>query len=494
MFLIIMPASAFSQMRMAKNFSDHMVLQRDQPVHIRGLAMPGERIEVSFAGHSKNTLTLADSSWHIVLPSQKANASPQTLTVSGSQQTLTLKNILVGDVWLCIGQSNMEWPMQKEKHFRDESSGPLPLHVRFFNPMYAGKNIYGTSFSDSVAALLTPEKFYLPASWQVCNASSLPAMSAVAYYYGKEINAKTGVPVGLIQLAIGGAPLETFIDPEALFAHDTFKKKVQGDWLLNTELPVWARERALQNIGNNAHILSDSRGKNHAFKPGFAFNAGIKSILPSGIKGLISYQGESNAQEAARVDEYAALSALMISDYRKKAGNPLPYYFVQLSSIDSLNYNSRLWPAFRDNQRKSMEIIRHSGMAVTSDIGHPTDVHPANKRDVGIRLAKWALHKTYQIRVNPSGPLPRKAVYKNKMVKVYFHYAAKGLKTVNDAAVSGFSIDGLQLVNAKIKGKKILLQTSEAPTFVYYGWQPFSIGNLQNGEGLPASTFKLAVK
>lgn len=290
------------------------------------------------------------------------------------------------------------------------------------------------------------------------------------------------------------APLETFIDPDALANNQSFHKKVEGDWLSNDELPIWIRERGMQNVGDITNVPSDSMGKNHAFKPGFAYDAGIKPILQFSIKGILFYQGESNAQEPERMKEYPDLSKLMIEDYRLKFGNPLPFYYVQLSSIDSLKYKSTLWPAFRDNQRKMIGLIANSGMAVTSDIGHPTDIHPTNKRDVGIRLAKWALNKTYHLSITPSGPLPVKAIYKNKKVIIYFQYASKSLTAQNKELVSGFSLDGIHPVTAEIRGRKILIQSKVAPEYIYYGWQPFSIGNLTNSEGLPASTFKLNVK
>ncbi len=489
-----LPAEGKTRLSLHPVFSDNMVMQRDVPLRIWGKAPPDSVVLVFWGSETQKTIAHSDSGWHIMLSPQKASNIPQRLKVVSSGNTVEMKDILIGDVWLCIGQSNMEWPMQKEMHFGQEMNATLPLGVRFLNPVYAGKNVYAEQFPDSITAMLTPGSFFQPWGWQVCNRASLPAMSAVAYYFGREIHSKTGIPVGLINLSIGGAPLETFIDKASLANHPVFSQKVAGDWLLNPELPVWVRQRGKENVGGNTGTPSDALGKNHAYKPGFAYQSGIEPLLPFGIKGIICYQGESNAQEPERVDEYLELSKLLVESYRKKWNLPLPFYFVQLSSIDSIKYKSQYWPRFRDEQRKMLETIPNSGMAVCSDIGHPSDIHPTNKRDAGTRLAKWALHNTYHHSIIPSGPLPVKAVYRKGNVIIHFRYTGKSLGTPHNRELSGFSLDGIQSVQAIIKRKSTRIPSAHAPAFVYYGWQPFSTGNLVNSAGLPASTFKLQVK
>ena len=205
--------------------------------------------------------------------------------------------------------------------------------------------------------------------------------------------------------------------------------------------------------------------------------------------------GGSNAQEIERVNEYAALSALMVSDYRKKWKQlQLPFYFVQLSSIDTVKYKGELWPQFRNEQRKMLQLIPNSGMAVCSDIGAKDDVHPTNKKDVGERLARWALNKTYTQKIVPSGPLPLKATYSNGKVIVSFEYIAKGLKISDGKPLRGFSIDGMNDTKAIIGDNGIIIPVNTKPQYIYYGWKPFSDGNLINSENLPASTFKIPVK
>lgn len=202
--LIFAAAPGISQLRLDRIFTDNMVLQREKPIMIWGKSSPESLVVVSLAGKTNSTSAAPDSTWKISFQPMKATTIPQTLMVISTSDTIHVQNILIGDVWLCIGQSNMEWPMQKEMHFSNEIKTTLPADVRFLNPMYAGKNIFASRFTDSVSKQLTREHFYNPWTWQVCDVKALPLMSAVAYYFGKEINSLMGIPVGLINLSIGG--------------------------------------------------------------------------------------------------------------------------------------------------------------------------------------------------------------------------------------------------------------------------------------------------
>lgn len=492
--ILILPFFATAQLKVAKIFSDNMVLQRDKPIHIWGKAIPGEKAVVFFAKEKISTTVQNDSSWSVVFKKQKANTQSQSVTIISGVEKIELKNILIGDIWLCIGQSNMEWPMIKEMHYKEEIVNSYQPLLRLYNPTYAGKNTFNVSFTDSIIKNLTAENFY-KGQWQICDSSSFKTMSAVAYYFGKNIVNEINIPIALINLSIGGAPLETFISSETLKNSSQFPKKNQGDWLINNTVPVWARERGKQNVGSLTNVTNDVNGNNHSFKPGFAYQAGIEPILGMPIKGVLCYQGESNAQEIERVKEYAALSALMINDYRQKWKQPtLPFYYVQLSSIDSVQYKSQLWPQFRNEQRKMLQLIPNTGMAVCSDIGFKNDVHPTNKKEVGERLARWVLFKMGKKNIIPSGPMPLQARYENGKISISFHYVGDKLITAYGNTVHGFSIDGKNECEAFIEQKKIVITIKEKPEFIYYGWQPFSMGNLLNADKLPASTFKLNVK
>ena len=508
----------FSQLRVSDIFTSNMMLQRDKPIHFWGKGIPGVALEVQFAGKTRKTIIYKDSLWSIQFKRQNKNAKPQSIKIVSGKEKIVLSNVLVGDIWLCIGQSNMEWPMWKEENFKEELNNANLPSLRFYNPEYAGKNVYNESFKDSVLNMLTIEDFY-KGKWAISNSVSIKKMSAVGYYFGKEILEKEQVPIGLINMAIGGAPIESFISCDAMTQNIQFSEKLSGNWLLNENLPVWTRERGNQNItqrppqarlngtgrgtryvsenifslqdktvltsgrsrgthlnngqvkptsGNKVQVIhKDDFGPNHAFKPGFAYSAGIQSLLKMPIKGILWYQGESNAQEIERVMEYGELQKLMIEDYRKQWMQPkMPFYWVQLSSIDTVNYNSKLWPIFRDEQRKLLKDIKHGGMAVSSDIGSRNSVHPLNKKDVGHRLARLALHKTYGKKIVSSGPLPRAVTFINGKVIISFNNTANGLITKDKSLISGFSFDGKHSVSAIIVGNSIEILTSKRPEYV----------------------------
>jgi len=493
--ILLFPFAVMSQLQLAKIFSDNMVLQRDETIHIWGKGTPGKKVSVTLAKEEKSVTIGNDSSWSIYLSSQKANAQPQTLLlISGSEQ-ITLNNILIGDIWLCFGQSNMQFSMQEEMHFQDEklnSSQPL---IRFYNPSFMGRTVFGRPFTDSIMNRLNVNDFYTDVDWQNCDSNSVKNMSAIGYYFGKEIVQHQNVPIGLINLSIGGAPIETFIPLDALENSKKFSSRAKGNWLMNNALPGWIKERGRQNFTGNQIRYGDEFGPNHGFKPGFAYAAGIEPILGLPIKGALWYQGESNSQEAQSVNDYDELQKMMVDLYRKKwKKSNIPFYWVQLSSIDTASYKSQLWPEFRNTQRLLLKKIDNSGMAVCSDIGAKNNVHPTNKKAVGERLAKWARYQTYKEKIVPSGPLPLTATYKKGNVVVSFQYTAGGLQTSDGKMLRGFSVDGKNFSDARLEKNTVLVPVPKKPKYIYYAWQPFTDANLVNTEQLPASTFKLALQ
>ncbi|MDQ3279042.1 MAG: sialate O-acetylesterase, partial [Bacteroidota bacterium] len=433
------------------------------------------------------------STWSVSLQKQKANTTPQSLVVTSGSESLELKNILIGDVWLLSGQSNMEWPMSRELHWKEEQKNTYQPLIRINNPPPAGRFVYAVAYTDSLNKRLTTTDFYQWGSWQVSDSNTIKGMSAIGYYFAKSLVESEHIPIGLINLSIGGAPLETFVSREALQRSKQFAAKVKGDWLSNSALPEWIRERGAQNVGGNGSGYRDELGLNHAYKPGFAYESGVKPLLPFPIKGVLWYQGESNSLEKERVVEYGDLLHVLIDDYREGWKQPaMPFYWVQLSSIDTANYKSHYWPQFRDEQRKLLAVIKNGGMAVSSDIGFKNDVHPTNKKAVGERLARWALNQLYGKEIVPSGPLPVAAIYRDGKLFVSFQYA-KSLQTADGRALRGFSLDGVTEVEATIERNSVVISSGQKPAFVYYGWKPFSDANLVNEANLPTSTFKLNV-
>ena len=467
-----------------------MVLQRGAPLAIWGKAAPGEKLEVKFNNKVYYSWAKRDSSWKLLLPKLNASADPKLLTITCGDTSVQFSDILVGDIWVCTGQSNMEWPMFREQHWKEEISNTDQPLIRLLNPPPVGRNVFGVAYTDSLIVRLNAEKFYAWNSWETCNNQSVRTMSAVAYFFAKKVSAETGVPIGIINLSIGGAPLEAFISKEALLGHPVFSKKLNGNWLKNDSLPVWVRERGAQNIGGALNVPSDNYGPNHAYKPGFAFEAGVERIRDFPVKGILVYQGESNAEELARVEEYKELFKLFIKDYRHAWNNKsLPVYWVQLSSIER-----KFWHLFRNEQLQLWKETKNTGMAVCSDIGLKTDVHPPDKKTVGERLARLALAKQYNKKLVVSGPLPVRATYSNGRLTIFFHYTSKGLMSANGETIKGFSTDGNTETVAVAEGSTIIITVPQKPPFIYYGWKPFSNGNLVNSEKLPASTFKLKVR
>jgi sialate O-acetylesterase len=493
--LAAVPGYARAQARLTVDrvFSDHMVWQRDRPIAVTGTSLPGLDVQVRFGRHRVSVTTGPDSGWRVVLPPLKASKQPQDLLVGAGGDSLRLRDILVGDVWVCLGQSNMEWPMAREAHYGEALAQAVQPLIRLYNPAYAGKHVFGTPFTDSIVRRLQPGGF-LQGGWQRSDSGSMPSMSAVGWYFARSVVASEGIPVGLVNLSVGGAPLEAMTDPGQMASHPAFARKLQGVWLDNEALPVWVRERGRQNVGGLPGVPADAMGPAHPFRPGFLYEAAVRPLQALPVRGLLCYQGESNAQERARVDEYPELFVRMVEGCRRGWGDArLPVYFVQLSSIDTLRYRGQLWPDFRDMQRRIPAMLPHSGMAVSSDHGHPHDVHPTEKRATGQRLARQALSDTYGRRVVPSGPLPRSATFRRGRVVVRFRHGG-GLQTADGAVLRGFTLDGGVPVRATIAGRRVRVEVPLRPLHIHYGWKPFTDANLVNGEGLPASTFKIDVR
>lgn len=487
-FFLGCPFFSNAQLQIAAQFTDNMVLQRDKPCMIWGKGNPGEKIQARLGDLSASTVVQQNARWEIRFPAQPATSTPLQLLVANGKEKIQLDNILIGDVWLCIGQSNMEWPMSRELHWKAEQQHAEQSLIRFLNPPPAGRYVYNVKYNDSLLERLNEEKFYEWDGWKTSAPSTVASMSAVAYYFAKRIQQDVSIPLGLINLSIGGAPLESFIATESLLADEKFKQKVNGHWLYNEALPVWIRQRGLQNLEGVSFLFGDGNGPHHAFKPGFAFKSGIMPLKDISITGVLVYQGESNAEEMDRVDEYGALFKSLVKQYRSHwSQTDLPFYWVQLSSIER-----PFWPAFRDEQRKLLQQIPRTGMAVITDHGMRNDVHPPNKKVVGERLARWALKDIYKQRIVPSGPLPIAAKYKHKKVIVQFAYG-KRLATSDGALLRECSLDGKNPVSGVIKKNKIIVAAESKPLGIWYGWKPYSEGNLVNAEGLPASTFYMKV-
>lgn len=502
-------STSYAQLKVAKVFGSGMVLQRDQPITVWGKATPNAVVVVRTTRPSSTTNSYsmpvaADSTWEINVPAQKVNAQPQKWQVISEQDTITLTDILIGDVWVCAGQSNMAFTLKNDQFARQTLSKAYQPNLRLLH-WQSGLTTYNSPYKPQEVSRLQPEHFY-SGSWHVADSTSASNFSAIAFYFGHQIQQQTNIPLGLIHLAVGGSPCEAWMSAEAVKGEAELEKLFQGDWLHNKALESWCIERGHQNLDNllksKGIIPKDRLGVNHPFKPGFLYKAGIEPLLNFPIKGVIWYQGESNSLSFERVQQHEKLFPRLIQDWRRQWQlGEFPFYFCQLSSIGTeKGYQSHFWPEFRDSQRRIAEKMPNVGMAVTSDVGHPSDVHPTNKKVVGERLAKVALAKTYRQKIAYSGPTFVKITQTTNQYILTFAHVEKGLQTADNKPLTGFLLedkDGNKIeVKADILEKNKIALSNEAGSYqrILYGWKPFSDGNLINSEGFPASTFGAKIK
>jgi len=499
--LFVLTATASAAVQFDPFLGDHMVLQREQLIVIRGTANPAEVIQVALGNEQVSTTATSTGEWEARFRPRPANKVAVTLKAKAPSGEATLADILIGDVWVCAGQSNMEFPVgreQKENLMESAKSWNDSPSLRILNYSFPGQYISQKALTAEMLSRMNPADFF-SGTWQTCTDKSVKQFSAVGWWFGQKIQQTAGVPIGLINWSIGGAPIETFIRREAFTGSPVLENKVKGDWTNNPVIDEWVRGRAKTHFGK-AKDPHDSLGINHFYKPGFAWAAGPGRTTWFPVKGWIWYQGESNSLSEPFVKEYPELIKAMVADWRSQWKLPdAPFLWVQLSSIDTKGYKSASWPLFRDNQRKLLSEIPNSGMAVSSDVGAKDDVHPRDKRTVGERLARWALQFTYGKKdVIPSGPLVTGAKAQGDKIVVNFQYSA-GLKTWDKAAVREVEVADASGVftaaSATTQGDSLVIVSSvKNPKEVRYGWVPWSQGNLVNGHGLPASTFQIEVK
>lgn len=468
----------FGGLHMADIWTDNMVLQRNSPLVIKGIANAGSMVTVKIDTLQQTVETPYNGHWEVVFKPLEAGG-PYTLSVTtNNKESLVYKNVLVGEVWLCSGQSNMEFYLKDCTTGKEGVVSATNNNIRFYD-MKAAWRTDAKEWDINVLDSLNHLQYYRCTGWESATPESAADFSAIAYYFGKMLQDSLNVPVGLICNAVGGSPTEAWIDRSVL---EKDFLSVLKDWKHNDFIQPWVRERAQLNIKK-----SGNSAQRHPYEPCFLFEAGIQSLDRFPVKGVIWYQGESNAHNK---DAHARLFELLVSSWRKQWNNDsLPFYYVQLSSL-----NRPSWPWFRDSQRRLMQEIPHVGMVVSSDKGDSLDVHPRDKKEIGERLAYAALSESYGHDVVPYGPLFDTVVFENQYACINFKYAA-GLKTSDGNPVSTFEIAGADLIfypaKAEIAGEKVKVSSPHVstPKYVRYGWQPFTRANLINGAGLPASTF-----
>lgn len=446
-------------------FSDHMVLQQGKPIRVWGWTEPGEEVTVSFAGKTAKGRANAEGRWRVQLPALKANAKPRKLLVSGAN-TIELNDVLVGEVWLCSGQSNMEWRMKSSMHRAEEMPKANYPNIRLFKV-------------DRKTAPV--EQKDVKGNWQSCTPQSVESFSAVGYHFGQHLFASLDVPVGLIQSAWGGTEIEPW-----------------------THGPAFKGLTSLKDISELVGKLTP-QARAGAGTPTGIYNGMIHGLAPYSLRGAIWYQGESNCLKGDTAI-YTDKTRALVEGWRKVFQQAdLSFYYVQIAPF---NYKQAFakrnkdltvtsLPRFWDAQAACMEQIENCGMVVVSDItGNVKNIHPGNKRDVGDRLARWALARNYGKDLVYQGPRFASMSTKDGKAFVTFNHQGGGLQLIEGDALKAFTIAGADRkfvpAEAVIKGDGVVVSSPEVsePLAVRFAWHETAVGNLGNAEGLPALQFR----
>ena len=467
-------------------YSDNMVVQQGQPFVVSGTADAGKEVSVRFGKQRIIKKAAEDGTWRVMFTPMEADGESYKLTVECGKEKKEYKNLVIGEVWLCSGQSNMAFMVKESSHIEQSLANVKNRDIRLYDmkPRVFTDNIEWDSAS---LVALNNHDYYRPTTWQLQNEQNAKDFSAIAYHFGAMLADSLGVPVGLICNAVGGAPAEAYIDRNTLEFHPVLVD-ILYNWKENDMIQDWCRGRAKKNIAKSTNNM-----QRHPYEPCFLYENGIMPIAGYPIKGAIWYQGESNAHN---VELHEVIFPTLVESWRKTWDNPeMPFYFVQLSSI-----NRPSWPHFRDSQRRLAAEIPNCDFAVSSDKGDPWDVHPKEKAPVGERLARLALNQTYGMsHVAQHGPTPVRMFSFNGRTVIEFENATE-LKTSDNNVLRGLEIADktgpFSEVDAKtevkFKGNRIIIEREGHR--VRYAWKPYTDANLVNEAGLPASTFEIEVK
>jgi sialate O-acetylesterase len=520
---------ASAELKLPSIFGDHMVLQDGMPLPVWGTADPGQEVTVTFGEKSAKATAGADGKWEVKLPPIKASSQPGTMTVAAGAQTLQFSDVLVGEVWVCSGQSNMEFPLAAAHNSATELPQANDAQLRLF--------LVKKTEAHTPAADVTGQ-------WQVCTPESARGFTAVGYFFAKELRTKLSEPVGLIGTYWGGTPAEAWtsldgLKQDAMLAHyvqrweqlDAGYAKAHADLPAATAaykaafaewqakygkdyaaaLKQWAEENKQAMLAHQAMprrpnppapipLAPDPNGGPGA--PAGLYNGMVAALQPYAIRGAIWYQGEANA---GRAEEYRTLFPRLIKDWREKWGEgDFPFLWVQLAAYHA--DDSDAWPNLRDAQLATLSLPK-TGMATAVDIGLPTNIHPMDKLDVGKRLALAARHVAYGEKLVYSGPIFKSATKDGAALRVQFHDLGSGLEigqspwvgpgadTLPADHLVGFEIAGAdgawKPADAKIDGNAVVVSSADVPNpaEVRYDWKAYPEGNLYNKDGLPAVPF-----
>ncbi len=501
--LFASPAFLHAELKMSSIFGDNMVLQRDMPLKIWGWDNPGQTVTVAIADQSVQGQAGKDGYWEVTLKPLSLKPHAQRFTVKGSSTKL-FSNVLVGEVWLCSGQSNMEWPTGSANNSDLEAAAANFPEIRLITVPHVGVQEPRTDFTGE---------------WEPCTPETVRDFTAVGYFFGRQLRQTLGVPIGLIDNSWGGSACEAWIRRDLLKEHGftdilTRWEQTEATYDHDVAMEKYAETRAAWNeaakrakaegkpVPQQPRFPSDPLKGQH--RPANLYNGVLKPILGYGIRGAIWYQGETNA---GRAYEYRSLFPLMVSSWRKEWGiGDFPFYWVQLADFkdEVAEPGDSDWAELREAQTLAMEALPNSGQAVIYDLGESHDIHPRDKQNVAMRLARWALAKDYGAKTLVyRSPQYKSMEKKGAKIVLTFDHVGGGLDTFDTRELKGFAIAGEDQVfhnaDAKIlpaaqgaRPDRIEVWSDEvkAPVAVRYAWANNPIANVQNLEGLPLTPFR----
>ncbi len=491
--------SVAEDLRLPSVFGSHMVLQRDQPVPVWGWADAGEKVTVKVRGQSESATADSGGQWSVKL-APLALGKPATLTVAGEKATVEFDDVLVGEVWVCSGQSNMQWPVDRALDPDLESAAAHYPQLRLFQvPMVTA----------------TEPQEDVDAEWRTCTPENLPTFTAVGYFFGRDLHEILQVPVGLVQTAWGGTRAEAWTSPEMMASVEELKP-ILTTWEKSVASydPATARQQYDQALAKwqDDAAKAKAEGKKAPRKPRLQqdpqksphhpstlFNAMVAPLTPFAIRGSIWYQGESNA---GRAFQYRTLMPSMIQSWRDDwQQGDFAFYMVQLANFREIaaEPGDSDWAELREAQMMTIDALPNVGVACITDIGAAKDIHPRNKQDVGKRLARLALADIYGFAdsITRSGPVYESFEVADGKATVNFQTGGSSLSSRYREPLSGFAIAGADKqwvwADCKITGNDTVEVWSAAvpePVAVRFNWADNPQGNLYNTRMLPAYPFR----
>lgn len=497
---ILFPLDSFSQINLPEIFSHHMVLQRGLPIPVWGDADSEAIVEVSLGQNKARAQADHLGNWKATLPPIEAGG-PLEIVIQAEGETIRIEDIYIGEVWLCSGQSNMEWPLVSCETGEEEIPGADYPLLRFFR-LAKKHDLSSFPFSENQISEFSNGDFFHPARWERCTPETAASFSGVGYFFGKELFDTLKVAIGLIQNAVGGSPAQSWISEEALASHPQLKEFAilppNKTWIDLESIHPWLAVRAKENWKYWEKMDKRTPVPGHPFAPAYLYNNAIKPLAPYAIRGAIWYQGESNATHPG---SYFTMMETMLSSWRSLWEQVnFPFYFVQLPKIG----NRSLWPEFREAQSQCLSLP-NTGMVVAIDEGHTTDVHPRRKKIIGQRLARLAFAKTYGIDISAESPALATSEWDKEglQIKLSFRNAYEGLGIREGTEVKGFVLQGytqqgtvetfLPPEKTTIEKNTITLTYPDGflPVQVKYAWAPAPANNLVNSAGLPIAPFRM---